>query len=123
MDALQSPTDNPAYLHEEEYGGPSRIKRIVRGAKPTEEGDDAELEEDYIKVRLYFFNSDKQIKNKLFTEEWYLVAAEHLDDAYELKQTGIPFLEVSKLFCQSFYSGQPPACTILLHGVPATNSK
>lgn len=69
----------------------------MREAKPSEEGDEAEIDEDYLKVRLYFFNSDKQTKNKLFTEEWYLVAADHLDDASELKQTGIPFLEVSFL--------------------------
>lgn len=64
----------------------------MREPKPSEEG---ELEEDFIKVRLYFFNTDKQTKNKLFTEEWFIVAADHLDDAFELKHTGIPFLEVS----------------------------
>jgi hypothetical protein len=46
-------------------------------------------------VRLYFFTPDKQINKKLFTEEWFLVAADQLDDSDELKITGIPFLEVS----------------------------
>ena len=59
-------------------------------AKASEEGDDPELDEDYIKVRLYFFTPDKQINKKLFTEEWFLVAADQLDDSDELKITGIP---------------------------------
>ena len=67
----------------------------MREAKASEEGNDPELDEDYIKVRLYFFTPDKQINKKLFTEEWFFVAADQLDDSDELKITGIPFLEVS----------------------------
>jgi hypothetical protein len=50
MDALQSlPAKTHMLREDEEMGGPSRIKRIVR------ENEDAELDDDYMKVRLYFY--------------------------------------------------------------------
>lgn len=72
-----------------EFNGPSKIKRIVH-----DENED-DIDDDYMKVRLYFFVADKALRNKLFTEEWFLIAKESLDDPEELKPSAIPFLEVS----------------------------
>lgn len=95
MDALFSPpvSSKLDQKHEEDVG-PTKTKRIV---KEQAEDDQDELpdEEDYMKVRLYFYNSEKEIRSKLFTEEWFVVAQEHLDDADELQKSGIPFVEVS----------------------------
>ena len=69
MDALQSPPAKTNILPEdEEIGGPSKIKRIVR------DNDDEEIDDDYMKVRLYFYLPDKTLRNKLFTSEWFIVA-------------------------------------------------
>lgn len=96
MDALFSPpaTSKLAQNNQDEDQGPSKTKRIVR-EQAEEDHDGLPDEEDFMKVRLYFYNSDKATRNKLFTEEWFVVAQEHLDDADELKQSGIPFVEVS----------------------------
>lgn len=72
-----------------ELAGPSKIKRIVR------EADDEELD-DYMKVRLYFYMPEKALRNKLFTQEWFIVAQDSMDEPDELKLTGIPFIDVSQ---------------------------
>jgi hypothetical protein len=94
MDALQSPPQKPTALDqaEDEAGGPSRTVRIVREMNSDENPDD--LDEDYMKVRLYFFNQDPKVKARVFTEEWYVVAQETLDDQFSLTKQGVPFIEV-----------------------------
>ena len=37
------------------------------------EDDDGQQEEDYIKVRLFFYSEDKKLMKDIFTDEWYVV--------------------------------------------------
>ena len=46
-------------------------------------------------MKVYLFNEDKAFRNKVFTEEWFMVAAYHTEGEDELDKNGIPFLEVS----------------------------
>lgn len=73
--------------------------REVADDENHDEAEDILDEEDYMKVRLYFFNSDKSIRDKLFTEEWLIVVKDNLDDPEELQTKAIPFLEVSNRHC------------------------
>jgi len=98
MEALQSPPQLPSALDtpNNESGGPSKIVRIMRDQNSFENPDaDGELEGDYMKVRLYFYTSNSNTKAKVFTDEWFLVATESMDDPSALNKLGVPFTEVS----------------------------
>lgn len=77
-----------------EIGGPSKIKRFEREVD-NDDNELNDLDDDYMKVRVYLYNSDLQIKSKLFTDEWYMLAQDNTDSPNELKKAGIPFVEVS----------------------------
>jgi len=96
MDALQSPTDRSGHL-EASQEQPNAFGQLDDGNlddHQVEEAEDELPDEDYIKVKVYLFNKDKAFRNKVFTEEWFMVAADHTEGEDELDKDGIPFLEV-----------------------------
>ena len=57
-----------------------------------EDDDQFDSNEDFIKVKLFFYSENKQMHSKVFPEEWYTV----MEDAYpgEVDQKMQPWLEL-----------------------------
>jgi hypothetical protein len=58
------------------------------------DGDQYLPDEEYIKVKLYFFTESKALKQSIFTEEWYTVMADEYEEDQVNKDKFEPWLEV-----------------------------
>ena len=88
MEGLFSPANDNEYLNSDE-----NYDNNIADA-----GEQQDLpDEDYLKVRLYFHSHNKANMSKLFTEEWFTIAAESME--CEIDKADVPFLEVRPSIC------------------------
>ena len=74
---LDSPKEQAEALGEHDDGG---------------DEEDYDTNEDFIKVKIFFYNENKQLQNKVFPEEWYTIMEDQYPDEVDRKMQ--PWLEL-----------------------------
>ena len=71
--------------------GPKEGAPVSNGGA-EEEDDQFDSNEDFIKVKLFFYHDNKQMHNKVFPDEWYTVMEDEYPD--EVNRNMQPWLEL-----------------------------